>query len=158
MPVSDLTDQLLPYWQGAGYTHAWEEERPWLEQIAALIGPSLTRLEDAVAMTHYLFVPEVGYSEDAQKRLHQAGSAEVVAAISDVIPAASPLSEAIAQDLIKQVAQALNRKEGQLKPILRAALTGEMKGPDLIQSWLLLHQRGWDRSRLQAALAIAQAQ
>jgi glutamyl-tRNA synthetase len=66
------------------------------------------------------------------------------------------LTESSAQSLIKQVATDLGRKEGQLKPILRAALTGETKGPDLIQSWLLLHQQGWDKARLQAALAIVQ--
>jgi glutamyl-tRNA synthetase len=36
---------------------------------------------------------------------------------------------------------------------LRAALMGDLQGPDLIQSWLLLHQKGWDSIRLQQALS-----
>jgi glutamyl-tRNA synthetase len=34
---------------------------------------------------------------------------------------------------------------------LRAGLTGELHGPDLIQTWLLLHQLGVDKTRLQSA-------
>jgi glutamyl-tRNA synthetase len=32
---------------------------------------------------------------------------------------------------------------------------GELQGPDLIQSWVLLHQKGWDKSRLGQALELA---
>jgi len=39
---------------------------------------------------------------------------------------------------------------------LRAALMGAMHGPDLMQSWLILHQRRYDQPRLQAALRLAQ--
>jgi glutamyl-tRNA synthetase len=36
---------------------------------------------------------------------------------------------------------------------LRAGLTGSLQGPDLMQSWLLLSQKGWDRGRLEQAIA-----
>ncbi|MBF2026171.1 MAG: glutamate--tRNA ligase [Oscillatoriales cyanobacterium C42_A2020_001] len=153
IPASELTDQLIPYWQQAGYEFDWEGDRPWLEQVTALISQSLTRLDDCAAMTHYLFVKDVGFSEEALKKLKQDGSAEMVQAIAAALPNYQPLTETNSQDLIKQVAKDLGRKEGQLKPILRAALTGETKGPDLIQSWLLLNHRSWDIPRLQAALA-----
>jgi len=39
---------------------------------------------------------------------------------------------------------------------LRATLTGDLHGPDLIQSWLLLSQHQLDQPRIRAALAIAQ--
>ncbi|GAB4333144.1 MAG: glutamate--tRNA ligase [Leptolyngbyaceae cyanobacterium] len=156
MSASTLTDLLIPYWQAAGYEVDWIAKRPWLEQISALIGPSLTRLDEAVPMTRYLFTQDVGFSEEATRKLQQDGSAAIVAALSTALSQSSELTESSAQSLIKQVATDLGRKEGQLKPILRAALTGETKGPDLIQSWLLLHQQGWDTARLQAALAIVQ--
>lgn len=152
MAVSELTDLLIPYWQNAGYEFNWEGDRAWLEQVATLIGPSLTRLDDAVAMTRYLFVPEVGFSEEATKKLQQDGVPDMLRGILTALQGSSSLTEASSQDLIKQVAKDLGRKEGQLKPILRVALTGETRGPDLIQSWLLLHQRQWDGDRLQAAL------
>ncbi|EKQ69241.1 glutamyl-tRNA synthetase [Leptolyngbyaceae cyanobacterium JSC-12] len=153
IPASELTNQLIPYWKQAGYECDWDSDRPWLEQVTALISQSLTRLDDCVAMTRYLFVSDVSFSEDALKKLKQDGSAEIVRAIATALPNYQPLTESNSQDLIKQTAKDLGRKEGQLKPILRAALTGETKGPDLIQSWLLLNQRGWDITRLQAALA-----
>jgi glutamyl-tRNA synthetase len=153
MPPAPLTDLLLPYWQEAGYECDWHGDRPWLEQISALIGPSLSRLDEAVPMTRYLFIPAVEFSEEALKKLQQPGTADVLKAISAALP--TDLSETNAPDLIKQVAQALGRKEGQLKPLLRAALTGETRGPDLIQSWLLLHQRGWDGDRLAVAVTNA---
>lgn len=157
LPTPELTDLLIPYWQTAGYELDEVGDRPWLEQVAALIAQSLTRLEEGADMTRYLFVPDVDFAEDAVKKLKQDGSTEIVQAIAAALPAAPPLTEANAQDLIKQIAKDLNRKEGQLKPILRVALTGQTKGPDLIQSWLLLHHRGWDGDRLQAAIAAAQS-
>ncbi|MDX2241739.1 MAG: glutamate--tRNA ligase [Leptolyngbyaceae cyanobacterium bins.302] len=158
LPTAELTDLLIPYWQAAGYEFDWTGDRPWLEQVTSLIAPSLTRLDDAVPMTRYLFVSEVGCSEDALKKLKQDGSATIVEAIATALTTATPLTETSSQDLIKQVAKDLGRKEGQLKPILRVALTGETKGPDLIQSWLLLNQRGWDRDRLQSALVAAKSE
>ena len=35
----------------------------------------------------------------------------------------------------------------------RAGLMGELQGPDLMQSWVLLHQKGWDIERLNQAIA-----
>lgn len=155
MAPSQLVDLLIPYWQAAGYEFDWTGDRPWLEQLTALIGPSLTRLEEAVAMSRYLFVQEVGFTEEAMKKLQQEGAATALKAILTAMDSFQPLTEASIQALVKQVAQNLNRKEGQLKPLLRVALTGETRGPDLIQSWLLLHQRQWDRLRLEAAVAVA---
>ncbi|WP_390883421.1 glutamate--tRNA ligase [Kovacikia minuta] len=153
MPIGQLTDLLIPYWQAAGYEHDWAGERPWLEQLTALIGPSLTRLEEAVPMSRYLFVSDAGFTAEAIKKLHQEGSAAIVEAILVAIDQYQPLTETSTQELLKQVAAQLNQKEGKLKPILRVALTGDTRGPDLIQSWLLLHQRGWDKPRLEQALA-----
>lgn len=149
---SRLVELLLPFWQSAGYEFDWANNQPWLEQLAALIGPSLARLDEAIPMARYLFVSEVGFTEDAIKKLQQPGSGDALKAILNEIEPTQALTETTAQDLIKQVAKDLKRKEGQLKPLLRVALTGETRGPDLIQSWLLLHQRGWDRSRLQRAI------
>jgi glutamyl-tRNA synthetase len=150
IPAPELTDLLIPYWQSAGYDCDWQSDRLWLEQISALIGASLTRLDECVPITHYLFNHDVSFSEDAIKKLQQDGSAEVIQAIAAALPSAS-LTETTAPELIKQVAKDLGRKEGQLKPILRVALTGDTRGPDLIQSWLLLHHRGWDSDRLSKA-------
>ena len=64
-------------------------------------------------------------------------------------------SEAAAQDIIKQVVKEQKLKKGLVMRSLRAALTGDVHGPDLIQSWLLLNQISLDKLRLNKAIAAA---
>jgi glutamyl-tRNA synthetase len=152
LPVPELTDALIPYWQAAGFDCG---DRPWLETIAALIGPSLNRLEEAVDMTRYLSTPLPEFGEDAQGQLKVEGALTALTAVKQAIPSFAPLTEASVQDLLKQVTTEHGLKKGVVMKSLRAGLTGSLQGPDLVQSWLLLHQRGWDVARLEHALAEA---
>ncbi len=156
LPLSDLSEQLIPYWQEAGYGVDPTGDRPWLEQATALIQASLTRLEDAVAMTRYLFVEDVGFSDEATAQLQQAGTAIALQSILDGLDD-TLLTAEVAQGLIQQAVKAAGVKKGVVMRSLRAALTGDMHGPDLLQSWLLLNPRDFDRTRLQQAVAIASA-
>ncbi|WP_017319000.1 glutamate--tRNA ligase [Mastigocladopsis repens] len=152
MPVDQLTDLLIPYWEEAGYQLTGGRDRPWLEQLVTLIGPSLTRLVDAVAISELFFTQTVEFSSEASAQLKQEGSA---ATLKGIIAALDnhQLTEASAQEMIKQVVKEQNVKKGLVMKALRAALTGDLHGPDLIQSWLLLNQIGLDKPRLLRALA-----
>jgi glutamyl-tRNA synthetase len=152
MPVAKLTDLLIPYWQAAEYEFDPVGDRSWLEQVASLIGPSLTRLTDAVEMSRLFFIKSVEYSQDGIAQLQQEGADTVLQAILTTLDHTTQLTEASAQEMIKQVIKAQNVKKGLVMRSLRAALTGDMHGPDLIQSWLILHQRSLDQYRLQQAL------
>ncbi|HIK53722.1 MAG TPA: glutamate--tRNA ligase [Synechococcales cyanobacterium M55_K2018_004] len=156
MEIPKLVELLIPYWQSAGYSVDVTSDRPWLEQLTTVIAPSLTRLDDAVAMTRYLFVPEIEFSEAAIAHLNTEGTA---AAIEGVLAAlretSEPLTETRAQDIVQQVVKAKGLKKGLVMKTLRAALTGDLQGPDLAQSWLLLNQRHLDQPRLEKALTIA---
>lgn len=152
MPVDQLTDALIPYWKEAGYEFDPLGDRPWLEKITALIGPSLMRLQDAVAMTQVFFSKTVDFHEEATAHFQQEGAATVVKAILTVLNNQPSLTEATAQEIIKQVTKETNLKKGLVMRSLRAALSGEVHGPDLILSWLILHQHGLDKPRLQQAL------
>ena len=154
MPVAQLTDLLIPYWEAAGYEFDPVGDRSWLEQIASLIGPSLVRLKDAVEMSRLFFTKLVDYSEEATAQLKQEGSATALQGILTALDNADQLTESSAQDIIKQVIKEKNVKEGLVMRSLRARLTGDMHGPDLIQSWLILHQRNLDKPRLQQALEV----
>jgi len=154
MPVAKLTDLLIPYWRAAGYEFDPIGDRTWLEQVASLIGPSLTRLTDAVEMSRLFFVKSVDYSQDATEQLKQAGADTVVQAILSSLDNTAQLTADSSQEIIKQVVKEQNVKKGLVMRSLRAALTGDMHGPDLIQSWLILHQRDLDRHRLQQALQL----
>ena len=157
MPAHDLATLFIPYWQEAGYEFDAESDRPWLERIAALIGPGMARLDEAAKICKYLFVPDMDFSEAATEQLHQAGVAPVLKAVLSTLTETSLAEGADAQSIIKTVTKSENVKKGLVMRSLRAALTCDMKGPDLVESWRLLHQHGIDKTRLEQAIAIAEA-
>ncbi|NES96899.1 MAG: glutamate--tRNA ligase [Desertifilum sp. SIO1I2] len=155
IPANELTEQLVPYWQEAGYAVDLDRDRPWLDRLSALIGPSLTRLEEAVAMSQLFFRETVEINEEASTQLQQTGSAEVLQTLLESLDGQS-LDETQAQGMIQSLVKEKKLKKGLVMRSLRAALTGELHGPDLIQSWLLLNHKGLDRTRIEQAKAIAQ--
>jgi glutamyl-tRNA synthetase len=152
MAVDKLTDLLIPFWQEAGYQFTKGRERSWLEQLTALIQPSLTRLVDAVAISKVFFIETVEYTQEATAQLQQEGVAGVLQAAIAAVENQPQLYEASAQEIIKQIMKQQNVKKGLVMRSLRAALTGDVHGPDLIQSWLLLHQIGLDKLRFHEAM------
>ena len=155
MPAPELVDLLIPYWQNAGFEFDPVKDRAWLEQLAAVIGPSLARLPEAVDMSRMLFTESIEFSAEAVNQLKQDGAGEVVQAVLDTINNYEQLTAEDAQEIIKTVTKQKNVKKGLVMRSLRAALTGDIHGPDLIQSWVLLHQQGQDKTRLQQALTQA---
>ena len=154
MPVPQLTDLLIPYWwQKGGYEFDKEADRPWLEQIAALIGPSLVRLTDAVDMCKLFFSTTVEYEEEALAQLQQPGAAQALQAVVEAMETHSSLTSAEAQKITKKLSKEKNLNKGLIMRSLRAALTGAMHGPDLIESWVILHQRGTAKTRLLDAIS-----
>jgi glutamyl-tRNA synthetase len=151
MPAEKLVELLIPYWQEAGYAVNLENDRAWLESLTALIAPSLNRLTDAVKESHLLF-GEVSFSEEAIAQLKQEGVAEIIKGVIEAIESKPQLSETDAKEIVQQVTKSANVKKGLVMRSLRAGLMGELHGPDLIQSWLLLNQKGLDKIRLQEAL------
>jgi glutamyl-tRNA synthetase len=152
-PVDKLIDLLIPFWEEAGFKFDGGRNRSWLEQLVTLIAPSLTRLKDAVEQSQLFFSDTVEFSEEAVKQLQQEGSAAALQSILTALENQTQLQEANAQEIIKQVVKAQNVKKGLVMRSLRASLTGDVHGPDLIQSWLLLNQIGLDRSRLSKAIS-----
>merc|ERR1739838_737174 len=152
LPVEQLTDKLIPIWQKAGYVLDPESDRSWLEQLAALIGPSLTRLTDAVEMSKLFFLATVELDEGAKIQMEKEDSVQSINSILEIIDTDTPLLVSDAQRTINQVAQKVNVKKGVVMRSLRASLTGTIQGPDLIQSWLLLHQKGFDILRFKKSI------
>lgn len=155
MPAPQLVELLIPYWQKAGFEFDQEGDRAWLEQLVAVIGPSLARLPEAVEMTRMLFTESVEFSEEAADQMKKEGASEVVQAILDTLDNYPELTSEQAQEIIKTVTKDKNVKKGLVMRSLRAALTGDVNGPDLVESWVLLHQQGIDKTRLQKALSLA---
>jgi glutamyl-tRNA synthetase len=152
-PVGELTDLLIPFWEKAGYQFNGGRERPWLESLTGLIAASLTRLVDAVDMTKVFFTDEVELTEEGGQQLQQEGVKTVLQAVITALESQPNLSADIAQGIIKQVVKTENVKKGLVMRSLRAGLTGDVHGPDLIESWLLLNQIGLDKARLCQAIS-----
>jgi glutamyl-tRNA synthetase len=111
-----------------------------LLQLTSLIGASLARLDECVEMSQTFFADAVTPNEEAAAKLSQPGAQEVLTSLCAALKEKPDLTESDAQELIKQVTKAQNVKKGVTMQSLRAALTGEAHGPDLIQTLLLLHQ------------------
>ena len=152
MPTDKLTDLLIPYWKEAGYDID-SKDRAWLEHLTALTAPTLNRLTDVIKETSIFFVDSVEYADDAMELLQQEGVAAVVEEIVAGIDNNESVTEEDAKALIKQVTKSQKVKKGLVMRSLRAGLTGELHGPDLTQTWLLLNKQGADKTRLQQTLA-----
>jgi glutamyl-tRNA synthetase len=140
MPAEQLLPELIPYWQAAGFKFDPETDRSWLLQLTSLIGASLARLDECVEISRTFFTDTVTLNEEATAKVTQPGAKEVLTSLAAAIKAKPELVESEVQELIKQVTKEQNVKKGLVMQSLRAALTGEVHGPDLIQSVLLLHQ------------------
>ncbi len=152
LPAPELVKLLLPYWQKAGYNFTLEQDGAWLEQLTALIAPSLTRLQNAVAESQLLLTETVEIKEDAQHQLEQTGAKEVLRQILAFLQTGETLTAEVAKEQLNQITKSLGVKKGVVMKSLRAGLMGTLQGPDLTQSWLLLNQKGWDQTRLIQAL------
>jgi len=147
-----LLEQLIPVWQGAGYAVDPQGDRPWLRLLTDLLQPSLNTLQEAVPQAEIFFVPQVTPDSEAAAQLAQPQSAEILAAIAGHLRQPAAFTPELGQQVVQQTTKALGVKKGAVMRSLRAALTGRVHGPDLMTTWQILHLRGWDQPRLQAAL------
>jgi len=152
IPAAELLPLLVPHWEAAGYEFNLESDRPWLEPVAALLAESLTRLQDAVTMGQTFFTTTVELSPEALAHLEQPGAKEAIALVLADLENNPALDTITAGELIQKTTKELKVKKPVVMKALRAALTGELHGTDLVQTWLILHQRGLDKLRLQQAI------
>lgn len=149
----ELVELLIPRWQAVGYEFD-PQDRDWLAQVAALIASSLTRLSETeiAEQSKVFFVKSVEMSEEAVSQLQQPGALEVIQGVVDGLEQESSFDEGVAKELINRVVKENQVKKGLVMKSLRAAMTGDLRGHDLMQSWLIFHQKGLDTLRLQEAV------
>jgi len=151
LPPDALLERLQPLWQAAGL--ALPSDGPWALDLCRLLGSSLLRLNDGVDQARP-FLERPTADDDARGQLDQPGAREGLAALLPLLPdRAAGLDAATARGLIDQAVASAGLRKGVLMKSLRAALLGKLQGPDLVDTWLLLHPLGEDRSRIEASLA-----
>ncbi|MEB3265375.1 MAG: glutamate--tRNA ligase [Cyanobacteriota bacterium] len=155
--LHDLSpDQLLadlhPRWLEQGWTLADAANgQGWGEELAALIGPSLTTLGDGVEQARPFFT-DPGLDGPALHQLASPGAVAGLTALLERLPT-GPLDPEAAQALLADAVAAAGIKKGVLMKSLRAALLGSLQGPDLITTWRLLQARDQARPRMERAIA-----
>ena len=150
---AELLPLVEPYWKEAGFEFDLEGDAAWLNPLAELLRTALTRLDEAADTAALFFKDTVEYDEKAQGQLTKDGVDQVIEGLVAGLPETLDSDGAMA--LIKQVTKEKGVKKGLVMRTLRAALMGTMQGPEMVPSWLILHQRGVAKARLENALAIA---
>jgi glutamyl-tRNA synthetase len=150
MPAEELLPLLVPYWQEAGYQFDSEADKQWLLDLTALVAPSLTRLTDCVQETALFFASDISLGDEAQEFIAQDGVKDVLTSVHS--QSSSDLTVDSAKEIINTVTKELKVKKGLVMRSLRVGLTGELHGPDLITSWVLLNQKGIAQSRIETVL------
>ena len=152
-----LRDQLLPLWQAKNWVpkrseqdHSSWANPSWQTALCQLIGPSLTLLQDGVDQAAPFFsTPDL--SDAAKTQLSSTGAREALVALHERLPEGQ-LDPGQAKDLLAEAAVEAGVKKGVMMKCLRAALLGSLQGPDLLETWMLLHHVGTDRDRIAACL------
>ncbi|MEO1134501.1 MAG: glutamate--tRNA ligase, partial [Cyanobacteria bacterium J06639_1] len=155
---ADLVARLKPFWVMAGLNVEAVPSPEWLENTAKLVGEGLGRLNETAAISRYLFEEDIPYAPGAVAQLRLEDAKQAIAAVAERA-ADIPNSDdpealmGLLKTAIAEATKALGVKKGLVMKSLRAALTGDLRGPDLMTSFALLHQRGWAVKRIENAIA-----
>lgn len=141
MGTEALLELVFPLWQKAGYVKAGEQNDPWLLKVLELIKTSLTVLQDAVVQSEYLFQEIPNYTPEAKEALSNEKVPLFLEKTIDILTQNPDLEESQAKTKIDQMIKDQGVKKGIVMKPLRCALTGDVHGPDLMTSLVLLHQK-----------------
>jgi len=157
LPPQSLRDQLAPLWADQGWgteTGSPAADLDWQLDLTRLLGPSLALLADGIDQARPFFTtPELNEAAEAQLAIEGARTAlSAVANGLEQRDATTALEAEAAQALLAEATAAAGIKKGVLMKSMRAALLGSLQGPDLLDTWLLLHRVGADLPRLRRCL------
>jgi len=151
MDSNDLFNIFKLYWE----KEKWEiPSQQWGLNLTLLIQDSIIILRDVLDQSKPFFkLPEVD-----NKALDFLKNNDVKSILENVIDLLSKKSQSINHNDIKEIIEEISNKYKIKKSILmkslRIAFFGCLRGPDLIESWLLLSEKGEDLSRIQRCLDI----
>ena len=145
-----LLEEINPIWEKEGWI---PPETSWAIALVHLLGPSLTLTSDSLEQSRPFFeIPPL--KDDGLKQLKLEGATTALNILLEKLNY-SPwdgLEIKKGQSLLEDSANAAGIKKGLMMKTLRAALFGELQGPDLLNSWSLLARVDKDRSRIRRCL------
>ncbi len=141
-----ILNSLKPLWANEGWAVPNEQ---WGNELAKLLGPSLTLLNDGIEQARPFFEEPV-LETDGVNQLSIEGAQKALKAL-ELHLEQNPwdgINQEEAKEILSSIAAISEVKKGVLMKSLRAALLGKMQGPDLLTTWGLLARIGKDRTRL----------
>ncbi len=122
-----------------------DHARPWLEKAglgapdAAYAARALESVKEKVSLacefpgwTHFFFREDFSMEDEASAKLKaNAQAPQLLGALGAALKDAATWDEAALTQTINEVAAAQKVKAGALMPLLRASLSGQMRGPDV---------------------------
>ncbi|SMO80054.1 glutamate--tRNA ligase [Melghirimyces algeriensis] len=136
-----ITELAIPHLAKAGRISETVrgEEREWVKRLVGLYQEQLDYVAQIVDLTEMFFRDEAAYSDEAKQVLSGEHVSEVIAAFVRQLESSE---EAFTPDHVKKLLKAVQKETGQkgknLFMPVRAAVTGEVHGPDLRESMTLL--------------------
>jgi glutamyl-tRNA synthetase len=132
----DLTKRLLPFFETAGIEISTAD----LEPVTPLIQKRIRTLDEAVDMAGFFFRPFTTPPVDELigKGMTAAESAAAARRAAEVVRAHPALEHEAIENALRQLADELGLKAGQLFGILRGAVTGQRVSPPLIETMEIL--------------------
>ena len=153
IPVATLVEDFSPIVAEKGVKVSKDE----LIEIVSLIRERATFLTDLWDLAHFFFEAPTQYDAKALKKQWKDNSAEIATQLVTVIKGLTDLTPHHIETQIKDFITQNNLGLGQVMPLIRLSLVGEMKGPDVFSIIAILGREETIR-RLQHLVQYAKEQ
>jgi glutamyl-tRNA synthetase len=132
LQVNDLANRLYPFFEKAGYQPDMER----LRKIAAILQVRMVTLDEGVEKAGIFFEDDVHPAPDdlIPKKLNANESAEIARQAYSLLSDLPEITHERAEQPMRDLAEELNVKAGQLFSVVRVAVTGQRVSPPLFES------------------------
>lgn len=136
LSLPDLAKRVKPFFEKAGYT----VDETKLLQIAPLIQERIVTLDDAIEIAGFFFEQEVSPSREALigKNMSAGDSYNALQQALNLLESLPDIHPHTVEQPMRDLADQLNLKPGQLFGILRIAVTGQPVSPPLFESMTVI--------------------
>lgn len=154
LQVDDLTERLLPFFEKAGI----HPDMKILQKIAQILQVRLVTLDEAVDKAGFFFLNDVYPEPEAliAKNLSATESAKIGQSAYNLLAGLSEITHESAEQPMRNLAEDLNVKVGQLFHVVRVAVTGQRVSPPLFESMEIIGQEK-SLARLKNAIKILES-
>ena len=154
LPVDNLAERLLPFFEQAGIY----PDMKTLQKIAQILQVRLVTLDEVVDKAGFFFQDDVYPAPEAliAKNLTAAESAEIARRAYSLLAGLSEITHESAEQPMRNLAEELDVKVGQLFHVVRVAVTGQRVSPPLFESMEIIG-REKSLARLENAIKILES-